>query len=287
MDLIRVGIDEEVGKQLETGGVDTFAASYLEVLDIIEARRAEAGVIKDRTQPRQGWVMDMAFQGATFDVDGVLVDSPHELAWRESLCLLEGEWRAVRDQTSWTPEHFTSAVYQRLMAGKPRLAGACAAFEYFGVPDVEARAERYAAAKQEQVVRLIEEGRFMAFPDALRFILAVKAAGIRVAAASSSKNAKLFLTRIRSTPSGLRAAAGLRLHRPPHDPGGPVRHRRLGPGLPRGKPDPAIFLTAAQELGCRPADALVVEDAGSGAGGQGRVAWRRSGRLAWATGTCC
>jgi beta-phosphoglucomutase len=27
----------------------------------------------------------MAYQGATFDVDGVLVDSPHELAWREAL----------------------------------------------------------------------------------------------------------------------------------------------------------------------------------------------------------
>jgi beta-phosphoglucomutase-like phosphatase (HAD superfamily) len=27
----------------------------------------------------------MAFQGAIFDVDGVLVDSPHERAWREAL----------------------------------------------------------------------------------------------------------------------------------------------------------------------------------------------------------
>jgi beta-phosphoglucomutase-like phosphatase (HAD superfamily) len=27
----------------------------------------------------------MAFQGAIFDVAGVLVDSPYELAWRESL----------------------------------------------------------------------------------------------------------------------------------------------------------------------------------------------------------
>jgi beta-phosphoglucomutase len=36
----------------------------------------------------------MTFQGAIFDVDGVLVDSPHELAWRESLRrLMEGEWR--------------------------------------------------------------------------------------------------------------------------------------------------------------------------------------------------
>jgi hypothetical protein len=64
------------------------------------------------------------------------------------------------------------------MAGKPRMAGARAALAYFGVPDVDARAERYAAAKQEQIVKLIEEGRFMAFPDALRFILAVKDLGM-------------------------------------------------------------------------------------------------------------
>jgi hypothetical protein len=45
MDLIRVGIDEEeVGKQLETEGVEyRFAVSDLKALDIIEARRAEAG----------------------------------------------------------------------------------------------------------------------------------------------------------------------------------------------------------------------------------------------------
>ena len=27
----------------------------------------------------------MGFRGAIFDVDGVLVDSPHEQAWREAL----------------------------------------------------------------------------------------------------------------------------------------------------------------------------------------------------------
>src|SRR6266508_3170243 len=140
----------------------------------------------------------MAFRGAIFDVDGVLVDSPHELAWREAFrVLMEGEWRDIRDQTSWTAERFTPAVYQRVMAGMPRMAGARAAMEHFGVPDIDARVEQYAAGKQKRVVELIEEGRFMAFPDALRFILAVKAMGIRVAAASSSKNAKLFLERIR------------------------------------------------------------------------------------------
>jgi trehalose/maltose hydrolase-like predicted phosphorylase/beta-phosphoglucomutase-like phosphatase (HAD superfamily) len=207
----------------------------------------------------------MAFQGAIFDVDGVLVDSPHELAWRESLRrLMEGEWGEVRDQTSWTPERFTPEVYQQIMAGKPRMAGARAALEYFGVPDVEARAERYGAAKQEQIVQLIEEGRFMAFPDALRFILVVKGMGIRVAAASSSKNAKLFLSRIRLD----LFAAEQRLEY------GFIRPRMTleevfdadisGRDFPRGKPDPMIFLTAAHELGLDPGDCFVVEDASSG-----------------------
>jgi beta-phosphoglucomutase len=62
----------------------------------------------------------MAYQGAIFDVDGVLVDSPHELAWREALKgLLEGEWRDIRDQTGWTAERFTTQVYQQVLAGKP------------------------------------------------------------------------------------------------------------------------------------------------------------------------
>jgi beta-phosphoglucomutase-like phosphatase (HAD superfamily) len=39
----------------------------------------------------------MAYQGTVFDVDGVLVDSPHELAWRESLQrLMEGSARDPR-----------------------------------------------------------------------------------------------------------------------------------------------------------------------------------------------
>src|SRR4029450_12467200 len=110
----------------------------------------------------------MAFQGAIFDVDGVLVDSPHELAWRESFReLMESEWSDIRDRTSWAPERFTPAVYQQVMAGMPRMAGARAAMEHFGVPDIDERVERYAADKQEQVIRLIEQGRFRAFAAGL------------------------------------------------------------------------------------------------------------------------
>jgi beta-phosphoglucomutase-like phosphatase (HAD superfamily) len=207
----------------------------------------------------------MKFQGAIFDVDGVLVDSPHPRAWREALQeLMNTEWAGVRDRTSYSPERFTDEAYQAVIAGLPRLAGARAALEYFGVPDADRRAERYAAVKQEHLTRLIESGQFTAYPDGLRFIVDVKAAGIRVAAASSSKNADLLLRRIRLDTF----AAEQSLNHPLIQPG--LTLLRLldadvsGPDLPRGKPDPMIFLTAASALGAAPDKCFVVEDAVSG-----------------------
>jgi len=207
-----------------------------------------------------------AFQGAIFDVDGVLVDSPHEKAWRESLReLMEGEWNDIRGQTTWSPGAFTSQVYQEEMSGKPRLSGARAALEYFHVPgDDDLRLAEYAARKQKMVVRLIEAGDFTAYPDALRFIIAVKDTGIRIAAASSSKNAKLFLRKIRLdtfaqqqgiTPASLRPGLTLLNFFDADVSGRDFTH---------GKPDPEMFLTAARELGVAPDAAMVIEDAAAG-----------------------
>ncbi|HYY73256.1 MAG TPA: HAD-IA family hydrolase [Solirubrobacterales bacterium] len=207
----------------------------------------------------------MGFRGAIFDVDGVLVDSPHERAWREALGeLMEQEWRDVRDHTTYSPERFTPAVYQAVMAGKPRLDGARAALEHFEVSDAAGRAEEYGERKQRRVVELIEAGEFHAFADALRFVLAVKARDIPIAVASSSKNAGLFLSRIRL--DVFAAERGL-----PYDfiTEGLTLQTLFdadisGRDFPRGKPDPMIFLTAASELGQPPPSCFVVEDATSG-----------------------
>ena len=51
----------------------------------------------------------MALSAAIFDVDGVLVASPHERAWREALT-------GFAD-----PAGFTTAFYQANVAGKQRL----------------------------------------------------------------------------------------------------------------------------------------------------------------------
>jgi beta-phosphoglucomutase len=205
------------------------------------------------------------FEGAIFDVDGVLVDSPHERAWKESLReLMENDWADIVDQTSWSDARFTPQVYQQLMSGKPRMSGALAALDYFEVPDAAERVTAYAADKQTMVIKLIEAGEFTAYPDALRFVLAVRDAGILIAAASSSKNAGLFLRQIRL--DAFAAEQGL-------------HYDFLRPGLSlldffdadisgrdfaQGKPHPEIFLTGAAELGVAPESCFVVEDAASG-----------------------
>jgi beta-phosphoglucomutase-like phosphatase (HAD superfamily) len=209
----------------------------------------------------------MPFEGAIFDVDGVLVDSPHERAWRESLReLMEGEWSDIRERTTWSPEAFSSRVYEQEMSGKPRMSGARAALEYFHIPDDEDehRLLAYAQRKQEMVVRLIEAGDFTAYPDALRFIIAVKDAGLRVAAASSSKNAKLFLRKIRLDSFAAQQGISSATLRPGLTLLDYFDADVSGRDLAHGKPHPELFLTAAHELGVSPELSVVMEDAAAG-----------------------
>ena len=175
---------------------------------------------------------------AIFDVDGVLVASPHERAWREALL-------GYAD-----PARFTTEFYQANVAGKPRLDGARSTLERLGVPDAAAIAPEYAATKQALIDRLIADGEFEAFPDAVRFAVALKNAGLLLALASSSKNVGAMLSRL--TVSDGRPLLSI------------FDADLSGRDVPRGKPDPALFLLAAQALNVPPAECLVVEDAPAG-----------------------
>ena len=175
---------------------------------------------------------------AIFDVDGVLVASPHERAWREALA-------GYAD-----PRRFTTAFYQANVAGKPRLAGARAALEALGVADAAERSVDYASKKQALIERLIEQGQFKAFPDAVRFAVALRAAGLRLALASSSKNVAAMLRRLTMPDGGTLLSI--------------FEADLSGADVPRGKPDPALFLLAARALNVPPAQCLVIEDAPAG-----------------------
>lgn len=175
-------------------------------------------------------------RAAIFDVDGVLLASPHERAWRDALTGLTD------------PARFTTAMYQATVAGKPRMSGALAALEALGIADAAGPA--YAERKQTRLEALIAGGHVAAFPDALRFVAAVSALGWPMAAASSSKNANAMLQQIRLGDG--RNLLGL------------FQANVCGRDLQHGKPDPEIFQLAAKELHAMPSDCFVVEDAPAG-----------------------
>lgn len=175
---------------------------------------------------------------AIFDVDGVLLASPHERAWRAAL-------PGFAD-----PAGFTTAFYQAMVAGRKRLDGALAALQGLGVPDAAAQAGAYAARKQHLLEELIAAGAFAAFPDAVRLAQALHARGLKLAAASSSRNASAMLRLVRLADGT--ALAGL------------FDADLSGREVAHGKPAPDIFLAAAAALGVAPARCVVVEDAPAG-----------------------
>ena len=133
---------------------------------------------------------------------------------------------------------------------------------------MSARAPEYARKKQALIDLPIAEGSFEAFPDAVRFADGLHAAGLRLALASSSKNVAAMLRRV-SLPDGspLLSIFDVDLS---------------GTDVPRGKPDPALFLLAAMALKVPPTQCVVVEDAPAGiaaarAGGMASVGIARLG----------
>jgi len=194
-------------------------------------------------------------RAAIFDIDGVVAATPHEQAWRQALA-------GYAD-----PARFTTAFYQQYVAGKPRMDGARAALRELGVPDADRAAVSYAENKQALIDHLIAARRFDVFPDAVRLLQAMRASGLRIAAASSSKNANAMLALIPFNGGSLLDAFDKNL---------------CGRDFAHGKPAPDIFLSAAEELGVPPVNDVVIEDAPSGiaaarAAGMGSIGVARLG----------
>jgi HAD superfamily hydrolase (TIGR01509 family) len=116
--------------------------------------------------------------------------------------------------------------------------------------------------KNELVLELLRRDGVEAYPDALRFVEVVRAAGLRRAVVSASRNCREVL-----------AAAGIeQLFEVRVD--GVVA---ADSGL-RGKPAPDTFLAAAEALGIAPAHAAMFEDAEAG------VAAGRAGAFGFVVG---
>ncbi|MDP3779019.1 MAG: beta-phosphoglucomutase family hydrolase [bacterium] len=162
-----------------------------------------------------------------FDVDGVLVDTVpfHFRAWQKTF-VEEG-----------IP--FEKSDYQRIN-GIPRDAGISIILQTKDTGRIREVGNR----KQHYYLEFLDTTPPRPLPGVLSFLTQARVAGLRIAAASSSKNAAPVLI-----------AAGLMKY---------FDVIITGNDFKKSKPDPEIFLRAANELGVAPHDAAVVEDAVNG-----------------------
>lgn len=189
-----------------------------------------------------------------FDLDGVLTDTAavHTVAWKQ---MFDGYLRG-RDGEDFVPFD-PAGDYTRYVDGKPRADGVRSFLQSRGIelpdgdpddgPDRET-VHGLGARKHDLVLALIERDGVEVFAPSVRYLEAVRAAGLRTAVVSSSANTAQVLQ-----VTGLAPLLDLRMDALA------ARERGL-----KGKPAPDTFLAAAADLGGGPQDAAVFEDALAG-----------------------
>jgi beta-phosphoglucomutase family hydrolase len=206
-----------------------------------------------------------------FDLDGVLTDTAriHAAAWKE---MFDGylRERALRLGEPFVP--FDAVVdYDRYVDGKPRADGTRAFLESRhielpeGTPDDPPDAETVQGLgkrKNDIVLRMIRDGGVEAYEGSVRYVQAVRDAGLRRAVVSSSTNCHDVLIA-----AGIDDLFDARID-------GLVAEREHL----KGKPAPDTFLAGARELKVAPDEAAVFEDALAG------VAAGRAGRFRFVVG---
>lgn len=210
-----------------------------------------------------------SIRGCLFDLDGVLTQTAtvHALAWKEMFDAF------LDQQAAATGEPFvpfdTVRDYGAYVDGMPRADGVRKFLASRGIslpegfPDDRPEAETVAGLgnrKNELVLQLIDERGVTVFEGSVRYVHAVRDAGLSLAVVSSSANTVSILES-----AGLAELFEVRID-------GVVAAER---GLP-GKPRPDTFLAGAEALGLEPKEAAVFEDALAGveagvAGGFGFV----------------
>ena len=200
-----------------------------------------------------------------FDMDGVLTDtaSIHAQAWKQLFDEYLKE-HAERHGTEFQPFDADSD-YRRYVDGKPRYEGVKSFLESRGVslpqgssddaPSKETICGLGNRKNQYFLKRLKKEGA-QPYDSSVKFIERLKARGIRTAVISASRNAEEVLEA-----AGIRGLFDVKVDGVDSD------ELHLN-----GKPDPAIFLEAAKQLGVKPEETVVVEDslAGVEAGHRGK-----------------
>jgi len=196
-------------------------------------------------------------QAVLFDMDGVVTDTAqaHADAWKR---MFDEFLEARADRLGEQFRPFDLRLdYRRYVDGKPRMDGVRSFLGARGIElpygDADDGPEHdtvrgLGTRKDRYFTAWLEESEVRSYPGTLRLIDDLRAAGLKIAVFSASRNAE----------ATLRNAGVLHLFDARVD-GMDAAHLDIP-----GKPDPAMLLEAARRLGAVPACTAVVEDAIAG-----------------------
>ncbi len=165
-----------------------------------------------------------------WDMDGTLLDSAeyHWLAWREAL---------AAERFPLTYEQFVASFGQR---------NDTILRDYFGAEFPDAEVARIGAAKEARYRALVQERGIELLPGVRRWLAHLHAQGWRQAIASAAPRLNI---------EAILAALDI---------AGYFEALVSAEDVQRGKPDPQVFLLAAERVAVPPARCVVVEDAPAG-----------------------
>ena len=180
----------------------------------------------------------MMFKAGIFDLDGVIVDTVplHFKAWQRMF----NEYG----------KEFTFDDYKKKVDGIPRLDG-CRAILTDASPEI---IDEASSKKQVFYLQYLKEDGVVVYDTTVALIKSLLSHKIRTAVVSSSKNLHMILEK-----AGLADLFEVKLS---------------GNDITKGKPDPQIFLMAAEQLGVDPKESVVFEDATLGVEGAKRAGMR-------------
>ncbi|AEY65330.1 beta-phosphoglucomutase [Clostridium sp. BNL1100] len=183
------------------------------------------------------------FKAAIFDLDGVIVDTAkfHFMAWRRLAAELGFK--------------FTEKDNER-QKGVSRMESLEVLLEVGGFLDLSLEKKEELATKKNEWYKeyLYEMTPAEILPGAKDFLKYLRLRGIRIALASASKNAPIILEKLNITDLFDAIVDGN--------------------SVSKAKPDPEVFLKAAEQLGIDPSECFVFEDAQAGVEGAKRAGMR-------------
>jgi len=178
-----------------------------------------------------------------FDLDGVLTDTAriHAEAWTQ---MFDAFLAKREGQRPFDPHE----DYDRYVDGRPRYDGVAEFVRSRGIELSDEEIHRLGDQKNDIVLKLIHERGIDPYPGSVRYVRAVREAGLRTAVVSSSANTRDVLH-----VAGIEDLFDARVD------GVTIEEEHL-----HGKPAPDSFLAGARAIGVEPAQATVFEDALAG-----------------------